>query len=71
MRWEEKDQEDGESLYDVLPSKSIVADDPLAVVEEQTVSAFFKKKAYAAVVVGRGMSCVCLSLFLWAVTDKK
>ena len=56
MQWEEKDQDDGESLYDVLPSKSIVADNPLAVVEGQTVSACFKKKTYPAVVVGRGMS---------------
>ena len=46
MQWEEKDQEDGESLFDVFPSKSIVADDPLAVVEGQSVSASFKKKTY-------------------------
>lgn len=55
MQWEEKDQDDGESIYDVLPSKSIIADDPLAVVEGQTVSASFKKKTYPASIVGRGM----------------
>ena len=48
MQWEEKDQDDGESLYDVLPSKAIVADDPLAVEEGQTVSVSFKKKPYPA-----------------------
>ena len=48
MQWEEKDQEDGESPCDVLPSKSIVTDDPLAVVEGQTISASFKKKISSA-----------------------
>ena len=55
MQWEEKDQDDGESVYDVLPSKSIVADDPLAVMEGQTISASFKKKTYPVLIVGRGM----------------
>ena len=54
MQWEEKDQDDGENLYDVLPSKAIVAYDPLAVEEGQTVSVSFKK-TYTALVVGRGM----------------
>lgn len=54
MLWEEKDQDNGESLYDVLPSKSIITADPLAVVEGQTVSASFKKN-YPVSIVGRGM----------------
>ena len=58
MQWEEKDQDDGESLYDVLPSKAIIADDPLVVLEGQTVSASFKKKTYPASIVGRGMSII-------------
>ena len=33
VQWDEKDQEDGNSLYDILPSKDIVRDDPLAIVE--------------------------------------
>ena len=40
LQWEEKDQDDGESLYDVLPSTSIVADDPSAVVEGQSFCIF-------------------------------
>ncbi len=55
VQWEEKDQDDGESLYDVLPSKAIIDDDPLAVVEGHTVCVSFKKKTYPALIVGRGM----------------
>ena len=52
IQWEEKDQDDGESLFDVLPSKSIIVDYLLAVVKGQAVSARFK---YPASIVGKGM----------------
>lgn len=54
VQWDEKDQEDGNSLYDVLPSKDIVCDDPLSIVEEQEVSALFRKKSYPVKIVGQG-----------------
>lgn len=55
IQWEEKDQDDGESLFDVLPSKSIIVDYLLAVVKGQAVSACFKKNTYPASIVGKGM----------------
>ena len=48
------DEEDGNSVYDVLPSKDIVCDDPLAVVEGQVMSALFRKKSYPVKIVGQG-----------------
>lgn len=54
MQWEE-DQDNGESLYDVLRSKSIVADDPLAVVEGQTVCIFQEENL---------PSCCCWKLYI-------
>lgn len=54
VQWDEKDQEDGNSLYDILPSKDIVCDDPLAIVEGQEMSALFRKKSYPVKVVGQG-----------------
>ena len=47
-------QNDGESVYDVLPSKSIIADDLLTVVEGQSVSASFKN-TFPAYIVGKGI----------------
>ena len=54
VQWDEKDQEDGKSLYDVLPSKDIVYEDPLSIVEGQEMSAIFKKKNYPVKILGRG-----------------
>ena len=54
VQWDEKDQEDGKSLYDVLPSKDIVCEDPLSIVEGQEMSAIFKKKNYPVKILGRG-----------------
>ena len=54
VQWDEKDQEDGNSVYDVLPSKDIVCDDPLGVVEGQEISALFRKKSYPVKIVGQG-----------------
>ena len=39
----------------MLPSKSIIADDVLTVVEGQSVSASFKKKTFPACIVGKGI----------------
>lgn len=68
VQWDEKDQEDGNSLYDVLPSKDIVCDDPLSVVEGQEVSALFRKKATLSKLLDKVRHFVCvhtpLSLFL-------
>ena len=54
VQWDENNQEDGKSLYYVLPSKDIiVCEDPLSV-EGQEMSAIFKKKNYPVKIVGRG-----------------
>ena len=54
VQWDEKDQGDGNSPYDVFPSKDIVCDDPLSVVEGQELSALFRKKSYPVKIVGQG-----------------
>ena len=54
VQWDEKDDDDGESLFDVLPAKAIVDVDPLVVEEGQKCSAAFQKHTYPATIVGKG-----------------
>ena len=57
IQWDEKDEEDGESLYDVLPAKAIVDVDPVVVEVGQKCSATFQKQTYPATIVGKGEEC--------------
>ena len=57
IQWEDRDEEDGHDLLDVLPAKAIVVDSDANLEllgEGDNCQALFNKKMYPATIVGSG-----------------
>ena len=58
VKWEDRDQEDGHDLLDVLPTKAIVVDSDVdleSLGEGYECQALFNKEVYPVTIVGSGM----------------
>ena len=67
IQWEDRDEEDGHDLLDVLPAKAIVVDsdaDLESLGEGDNCQALFNKKMYPATIVGSGELWMHLPLSL-------